>query len=140
MVVHFQEHLIWLFERRLIQELGVVPGGSRLWKELGYSSILSPMFRAWAKGGKSYEMGVYPLATYIRTVFKFHLSDHSTSCCRHILYFVPSQLGAYVYMCAHVHCICLHIQAFAHMCAPGRSAPQQSHADTLSHLTIPPHV
>ena len=54
--------------------------------------------------------------------------------------FFFSQLGAYVHMCAHMHCICLHIQAFAHMCAPGQSVSQQSHTDTLSHLTIPPYM
>lgn len=70
---------------RFIKALGVVPGGFRLWEEMGFSSILSTMLGAWAKEGRSHEMGVYHLITYIHMVFKFHLSDHSNSCCRHIL-------------------------------------------------------
>ena len=105
MVVQFQEHLIWVFERRLIQELGVVPGGSRLLEEMGFSSILSSMFRAWARGGRSFEMGVYALATSIHIIFKFHLSDHSTSCCRHILFFLLS-----------IRCICAHVCTHLHFC------------------------
>ena len=133
MVVQFQEHLIWVFERRLIQELGVVPGGSRLLEEMGFSSILSSMFRDLLRWEST--LLLHPYISFSNSISLTTLLPAAGTYC-----FFFSQLGAYVHMCAHMHCICLHIQAFAHMCAPGQSAPQQSHTDTLSHLTIPPYI
>lgn len=51
----------------------MVPGGSRLWEEMEFSSIL-PLLHVHSLGQrrKIYEMGVYPLAAYICTVLKFY--------------------------------------------------------------------
>ena len=140
MVVQFQEHLIWVFERRLIQELGVVPGGSRLLEEMGFSSILSSMFRAWARGGRSFEMGVYALATSIHIIFKFHLSDHSTSCCRHILFFLLSIRCICAHVCSHALYMSPHTGICSHVCPRPECAPTKSHRHTVSLDHTPLHM
>lgn len=138
MVVQFQEYLIWVFERRLIQELGVVPGGSRLLEEMGFSSILSPMFRAWVRGGRSFEMGVYPLATSIPIIFKFHLSDHSASCFRHILFCLLSIRCICACVCSHALYMSPHTGICSHMCPRPECAPTKSHRHiaSLDHTSL----
>lgn len=120
MVVQFQEHLIWIFER----------GGSRLLEEMVFSSILSPMFRAWARGGRSFEMGVYPLATSIH--IKFHLSNHSASCCRHILFCLLSIRCMCACVCSHALYMSPHTGICSHMCPRPECAPTKSHRHIVS--------
>lgn len=84
MAAQFQEYFVWVLEKRLIWEVESATWGL-FGERMGFSSILSAMFRTCAKGGRSDEMGIF-LLLYTYVLFKFYLSGHSTSCCcRHIL-------------------------------------------------------
>ena len=143
MVVQFQEHIIWVLERRLIQELEVVRGER-------WGSQVSCLLRAWTKGGRSYEMGVYPLATYIRTIFKYSFQVPSLRSLyfllqAHTLFCLLSGAHVCVCVCARAHApvpyMSPHTGICSHVCTrQGCPSPTKSHRHTLSHLTIPPRM
>lgn len=110
-------------------------------ERMGFSSILSAMFRTCAKGGRS--DGNLPLAIYICTFqvlslrpLDFLLPQAHTVVC------LLSVRCIHVCVCA-CH-ICLHIQAFTHACVPGRGASPykvtQTHRLTQSYLPTCGHA
>lgn len=138
MVVQLQEHLVCVLERRLIQEFKVVPGGSRLWEEMGFSSILSAMFRVWTKGGRHDEMGVSLL---LHTCIRFSSSISPTT-------LLPLQAHTIVCLpsirCIHI-CVCMpYVSTYRHLltCVNQAGVPPhtKSHRHTVALDHTSPHV